>query len=305
ARIEANVNGDVVSFVVNVAVSCAGKESIQREYNILQRLNSNFPFSFLPKVYGKAMADTKKNLKVSMFLGEWFKGFNEFHISKDPSDEKERIIVWDTERGNFFLTDEQTLALYRQAAMILTCYYNIETFEQISPWHHAAGDFVIKLFNNKVKARLVTVRQYAPMFEKNEMEDQDKGADLILEALLVFFLNLSIRMRLDRLDGVEKIVWSDDVAVEGTLQGFFQGLALKPSVDLLQDSVVDCFRKHLLSCSQADLFDLSQAMVNAYNPRAPEVPVIKHNLQNHVMILYKSINNWLKFGRTPETRHTI
>ena len=305
ARIEANVNGDVVSFVVNVAVSCAGKESIQREYNILQRLNSNFPFSFLPKVYGKAMADTKKNLKVSMFLGEWFKGFNEFHISKDPSDEKERIIVWDTERGDFFLTDEQTVELYRQAAMILTCYYNIETFEQISPWHHAAGDFVIKLFDNKVKAKLVTVRQYAPMFEQKEMEDQDKEADLILEALLVFFLNLSIRMRLDRLDGVGEIVWSGDDAVEGTLKGFFQGLALKPSVDLLQDSVVDCFQKHLLSCSQTDLLDLSQAMVNAYNPHALEVPVIKHNLQNHVMILYKSINNWLKFGSTPETRHTI
>lgn len=305
ARIEANVNGDVVSFVVNVAVSRAGKESIQREYKILQKLNRNFPFSFLPKVYGKGMADTKKNLKVSMFLGEWFEGFNEFHISKDPSDKKERIIVWDTEKGNFFLTDDQTLELYRQAALILTCYYNIETFEQISPWHHSAGDFVIKLFDNKVKARLVTVRQYAPMFEQKEMEDQDKGANFILEALLLFFLNLTIRMRLDRVDGVGEIVWSGDVAVEGTLKGFFQGLALKPSVDLLRDSVVDCFRKHLLSCSQEDLLDLSQGMVNAYNPKAPEVRIIKHNLQSHVMILYQSINNWLKFELPPETRHTI
>jgi hypothetical protein len=242
------------------------------------------------------MADTKKNLKVSMFLGEWFEGFNEFHITKDPSDEKNRINVWDTEKGNFFLTYEQTLELYRQAAMILTCYYDVETFEQIFPWHHAAGDFVIKLINNKIKARLVTVRQYASMFEKNEMEDQDKGTDLILEALLVFFLNLSIRMRLDRLDGVGEIVWSEDVAVEGTLKGFFEGLALKPPVDSLQDSVVDCFRKHLLSCSRADLLDLSQAMVNAYNPQAPEVPVIKRNLQSHVKILYNAIKNRLEFG---------
>jgi hypothetical protein len=305
ARIEANVNGDVAPFVVNVAVSQVGKEAIQREYDILKKLNLNLPFSFLPKVYGKGMAHTKKNLEVSMFLGEWFEGFNEFHVSKDPSDETNRIIVWDSERGNFFLTNEQTVVLYRQAAMILTCYYNIETFEQISQWHHAAGDFVIKLLNNKIKTRLVTVRQYAPMFETNEMEDQDNGADLILEALLVFFLNLSIRMRLDRLNGVREIVWSGDVAVEGTLQGFFQGLALQPPVDLLQDSVVDCFRKHLLSCSQADLFDLSQAMVNAYKPQAPEVPVIKHNLQSHVMILYKSIQNWSKFGGTPEILHTI
>jgi len=65
---------------------------------------------------------------------------------------------------------------------------------------------------------------------------------------------------------------------------------------LLPLPLVDCLQKHLLSCSQADLFDLSQAIVNAYNPKAPEVPVIKHNLQSHVMILYKSINNWLQFG---------
>jgi hypothetical protein len=296
ARIEANVNGNIAPFVLNVAVSHAGTESIQREYKILQKLNSNFPSSFLPKVYGKGIADTKKNFTFSMFLGEWFEGFKEFHLSKTPSDERIRINVWDTEKGNFFLTDEQTVELYRQAASILTCYYNIETFEQIYPWHHAAGDFVIKLSNDKVNTRLVTTRQYAPMFETNEMEDRDKGPTLILEALLVFFLNLTIRMRLDRLDGVGENVWSDDVAVEGTLQGFFQGLALKSSVDLLQDSVVNCMRKHLLSCSQSDLLDLSQAMVNAYNPRAPEVPVIKQNLQHHVLILYQSINNWLKCG---------
>jgi hypothetical protein len=289
ARIEAHVNDDVALFVVNVAVSYVGKESIQREYKILQKLNRNFPSSFLPKVYGQGIVDTKKNLTLNMFMGEWFEGFNEFHISKDPSDETIRINVWDNEKGNFFLTYEQTLELYRQAALILTCYYNIVTFEQISPWHHAAGDFVIKILNDKVKVRLITARKYLPMFEKNEMEDQDNGADLILEALLVFFLNLSIRMRLDRLDGVGEIVWSSDVAVEGTLKGFFQGLALKPSVDLLQDSVVDSFRKHLLSCSEADLFDLSQAIVNAYNPQAPEIPVIKQNLHSHILILYKSI----------------
>lgn len=296
ARIETFADWKGILFVLNVAISNAGKDSIQTEYRLLQKLNSDFPYSFLPKVYGQGTVDTKKNLSVSMFLGEWFEGFNEFHISKDPSDEKIKINVWDPEKGNFFLTVEQTFEIYRQAAMILTCYYNIETFEQIFPWHHAAGDFVIKIINDKIDVRLVTVRQYASIFEVNEMEDQGQGLDLILEALLVFFLNLSIRMRLDRLDGVGEIVWSDDVAVEGTMKGFFQGLALKPPIDWLPLPLVDCFQKYLLSCSKADLFDLSQAMVNAYNPQAPEVPVIKHNLKSHVMTLYQSINNRLKFG---------
>lgn len=296
ARIETVADWKEILFVLNVAISNAGNESMQREYRLLQKLNREFPFSFIPKVYGQGQICSKSNLQIRMFLGEWFEGFNEFHISRDPIDKINRINVWDPEKGNFFLTAEQTLEIYSQAAMILTCYYDVETLEQIYPWHHAAGDFVIKLINDKIDVRLVTVRQYASMFEENEMEDQDQGADLILEALLVFFLNLSIRMRLDRLDGVGEIVWSDNIAVEGTLKGFFEGLALKPPIDLLPLPLVDCLQKHLLSCSQADLFDLSQAIVNAYNPKAPEVPVIKHNLQSHVMILYKSINNWLQFG---------
>ncbi|OEU66935.1 MAG: hypothetical protein BBJ57_06515 [Desulfobacterales bacterium PC51MH44] len=305
ARIETVIDGKEILFVLNVAISNAGNESMQTEYRLLQKLNREFPFSFIPEAYGQGQICSKSNLQIRMFLGEWFEGFNEFHISKDPIDKKNRINVWDPEKGNFFLTAEQTLEIYRQAAMILTCYYNVETLEQIYPWHHAAGDFVIKLINDKVNVRLVTVRQYASMFKKNEIEDQNQGADLILEALLVFFLNLSIRMRLDRLGGVGEIVWSDDLAVEGTLKGFFEGLALKPPIDLLPLPLVDCFQKHLLSCSQADLIDLSQAMVNAYNPQAPEVPVIKQNLQSHVMILYNAIKMAEKSGLAPETHHTI
>lgn len=76
----------------------------------------------------------------------------------------------------------------------MTCYYNAETFEQIFPWHHAAGDFVIKLQKNNMKMKLITVRQYAPMLEnKNETAKNNTDSDiyLMLEAMLVFFLNLS------------------------------------------------------------------------------------------------------------------
>jgi hypothetical protein len=143
--------------------------------------------------------------------------------------------------------------------------------------------------NNKVEVRLVTVRQYASLFEENKIQDQNRDAEFILESLLVFFLNLSIRMRLDRLDGVGEIVWSDDIAVAGTLSGFFEGLALKPAVDLLPGPLLDCFRKHLLSCPKADLLDLSQAVVNAYNPQSPDVPVTKRNLKRHVKILCNAL----------------
>jgi hypothetical protein len=287
ARIETMLHGTAIPFVLNVAISNAGKRCVQREYGLLKQLNEDFPFSFLPKVYGQGCVSITGD-EIGMFLGEWFQGYNEFHISLDPADKKHKIVVWNHEHGNYFLTTDQVTNLYKQAAMILTCYYNVETFDQILFWHHAAGDFVLKCQNNRIDLKLITVRQYSPLFE-NDRINKDPDAKLILEALLVFFLNLTIKMRLDRLDGVGEIVWSDDIAVEGTLKGFFEGLALKPLIPSLPGPLLDCFRNHLLSCSQSDLFGLSQAMIDAYNPQSPEIPVIKKNLKRHVKILFDAI----------------
>lgn len=287
ARIETVLHGTAIPFVLNVAISDFGKRCIQREYGLLKQLNEDFPFSFLPKVYGQGRVSIAGD-EIGMFLGEWFKGYNEFHISLDPADEKHKIVVWDYEHGNYFLTTDQSTNLYRQAARILTGYYNVNTFEQILFWHHGAGDFVLKCQNNRIDLKLITVRQYSPLFE-NDRINKDPDAELILEALLVFFLNLTIKMRLDRLDGVGEIVWSDDIAVVGTLKGFFEGLALKPPIISIPGPLIDCFRNHLLCCSQSDLFGLSQAMVDAYNPKSPEIPVIKKNLKRHVKILFNAI----------------
>ena len=145
AKIEVALKDSSISFVLNIAVTEAGQQCAQSEYRILKRLNADFPHSFIPEVYarGSDMIQTG-SVETRMFLAEWFEGFNEFHLSLDPSDGIYKIAVWDNNHGNFFLTNPQTMHLYRQAAKILTYYYNIETFEQIFSWHHAAGDFVLK-----------------------------------------------------------------------------------------------------------------------------------------------------------------
>ncbi len=150
ARVETSLSGLNLKFVLNVAVSDSGKSYINKEYNALKRLNSDFAFSFVPHVYGIGKACAKgREHEIIVFLGEWFDGYNEFHISYDNAEKQNKIEVWDPDQGHYFLSSDNTMELYRQAAMILTDYYNIETFEQIFPWHHAAGDFVIKLQNNK------------------------------------------------------------------------------------------------------------------------------------------------------------
>ena len=290
--VEAILDKHGYKFVLNVAISAAGRDCIEREYNCLKRLDNDFSFSSIPEVYGYGKACVKESRHtMSMFLGEWFEGFNEFHISHDKTDNKYRILIWDSEKGNYFLSPDNTLELYRQAAMILTGYYNIETFEQIFFWHHAAGDFVIRLQNNKAELKLITVRQYATMFaKKEEDEETDRDVEMILEAMLVFLLNLSIRMRLDRLNGVGDIVWSDDIAVKGALKGFFQGLRRKDSTGLFSDSFDTYFHDYLLSsCTEKDFYDLSLSIVNSYNPLAPEIPVIRQNIKKHAEVLFNAI----------------
>jgi hypothetical protein len=300
ARIETFINGSKILFVLNVAISGTGKNYIKREFEILNKLNNEFSFSFIPKVYSQDKIFIKnKGIEISMFLGEWFEGFNEFHISQNKykqtkKDSSIKIVVWDHEKGNFFLSDDGSLELYSQVAMILTCYYNAETFEQIFPWHHAAGDFVIKLQNNNMEIKLITVRQYASLFKyANETEKNNKDSDdhLMFEAMLVFFLNLSIRNRLDRLDGVGEIVWSDNIAVEGTLKGFLKGLSQTSSNNLISDTLAANFINYISCFSKTDLLELCNSIINTYNPMAPELSVIRQNLKNHVDLLYNSIKN--------------
>ena len=311
STVEAILDKHSYKFVLNVAISATGRDCIEREYNCLKRLDNDFSFSSIPEVYGYGKACVKESRHMmSMFLGEWFEGFNEFHISLDKTDNKHKILVWDSEKGNYFLSPDNTLELYSQAAMILTGYYNIETFEQIFPWHHAAGDFVIRLTRPPcpppsrgsvsegmkkgnsyiIELKLITVRQYATMFAKQEDENTGRDVEMILEALLVFLLNLSIRMRLDRLNGIGDIVWSDDIAVKGALKGFFQGLRRKDSTGLFSDSFDTYFHDYLVSsCTEKDFYDLSLAIVNSYNPLAPEIPVISDNIRKHAEVLFNAI----------------
>ena len=293
ARIETFVHQKRLFLVLSVAISEIGRRFIEAEFHILKRLNTGQPFQYLPQVYefGRAVSNGKN---FAMFLGQWFDGYHEFHISIDPIEKTPKIMVWDDDRSRFFLSTEQTKILYAQVSKILTAYYNLSSFEQILSWHHAAGDFILKIENNKPELKLVTVRRYEAIFE-NQQNSQSAPADpqRILQAMLIFFLSLSIYMRLDRLDGIGEMVCSDSIAVEPTLIGFLEALAIKPDVPSLPDSPMACFMAYLASCTEGDLIDLATAIVNRFNPRMPGLPVIKENIRPHVEALYASIQQIL------------
>ena len=266
----------VATFAMNVAVTQRGKDRLGPEYEVLQVLNKKYDFHHLPRAYfrGKALRPS-----MHMFLADWFEGYHEFHLSVDRENGSQHVILWDTDRRNVYLPDAQAGEIYRQASVILTVYYDVETFEQIFPWHHAAGDFVVRVDGESLDVKLITVRQYACMFEASDEISA-------YEALFFFLLNLSLRMRLDRLDGVGDVAWADDQCVQATLAGFMKGLRIKEQRGDTPEGFLDAFVRDVTSFSAKDLLHGFRTLVDACDPSAPDIPVITSHIEEHTSQVY-------------------
>jgi hypothetical protein len=125
---------------LNLASSPEGIQIMDREFDALEKLSSNT--DRIPRLFGKGGYSTENGIPVSMFAAEWFDGFYEFHVSR--CDDSFKIIVWDTDAGHYYMDEKESMSVYRQVAEILTICYDFNTGEQIQPWHHAAGDFIVK-----------------------------------------------------------------------------------------------------------------------------------------------------------------
>jgi hypothetical protein len=293
ARLEVSAGQQSADFVLNVAVSDNGIQTLQEEYQTLKRLNDEFTPSFIPRVYGFGEIKAAGLRKIPLFIGDWLENYHEFHISGNPTGDAANIRVWDGDENRALLSADQQAEIYCQAARILTYYYNVESFEQIFAFHHAAGDFIVRFDNGDIDLKLITVRRYASLLRNQDnLENGNPDVETILQALLLFFLGLSIRMRLDRIDGVGDIVWADRLAVAATLEGFFEGLILKPRIPSLPDTIDRCFAYFLSLCSGEDIGNLCRSVVHAMDPRDPEAGFIMQNIDEHITSLTRSIEQF-------------
>ncbi|MFZ1954505.1 MAG: hypothetical protein WAU34_03365, partial [Desulfobacterales bacterium] len=247
------------------------------DFDNIRLLNDRFPYRFLPQVYCKGEATLPGRCRrLEMFLGEWLEEYHEFHLSGGPAEMNSRLVVWDPLKGAQPLSKQQRVDIYRQIAFILTAYYDLETFEQIFSWHNAAGDFIVKTAGGQIDLRLITVRKYAPLFV-----DVPRDADTILQALLIFWLDLSIRLRLDRLDGVGEFGWAEDDMVEATLDGFFDGLALQVRFGRIPQELPDVFAGYLKALASDDRDTLLDAVARRMKCQPSEKALIRKHLKRH------------------------
>jgi hypothetical protein len=260
-------NGTSWSLALNLAVSPAGLACVDREYEALKHLSP--VSSALPTVYDRGHFTTDGGVDAAVFAARWLDDYHEFHLTRDEG--VQQVVVWDEANGHYFLTPDERGQLYRQAAAILTRCYNPQTGEQIQPWHHAAGDFVVKGRGEALDVRLITVRQYTSLFE-----DMPDDPDAVIEAALIFFINLSIRMRLDREDGIRDILWAEASCLGPMIDGFLAGLGTR-DVEL-----ADCFTDFALETPEAEWMATAGMLIGSYHPDSADLPVIRTHLIEHI-----------------------
>jgi hypothetical protein len=200
---------------VNVAATAVAATCLEEEAGLVAGLRQRFAAEFLPCPYGFGRAEG-----LAFLLEQWFAGFHEFH-----QDGTGRVRLWDFDAGERLLSGDAALALYREAARIMTRYFDAPTGACIAPWHHAAGDFVARVGDGGVAARLITVRGYgAP---RNFTEAGPMAERL---AALSFFANMTMRMRLDRVDGVGGLVLAPVEVAGAAVAGFAQALGEREDI---------------------------------------------------------------------------
>jgi hypothetical protein len=273
------------SFVVNAALTERGRQRLTGDFQVLDSLRSRFKRCFVPEAHfldKGAVKETADELPWLMFMGEWLEGFWEFHASIHNG--AAGVVLWDMDKGYALLSESDAEEIYRQAAFILTYYYDIDSCEEIFPWHHAAGDFVVFRAGDSISVKLITVRQYASRL----MERDDSPVDS-LTALLIFFANLTIRMRLDRLDGIGELVWAGPHCVKGAINGFFDALREKLVENTMEAGMLTRLLHCLKDASPMELAELFQAVTESYDEAAPDLPPVLENLPDHVLLVYQLI----------------
>ncbi|MEN8244901.1 MAG: hypothetical protein ABFS43_08375 [Thermodesulfobacteriota bacterium] len=285
SRIAIGRGSQVDEYVLNVAFSEPGRQCLENEYNTLKMLEDKYAYAFLPKMFACREIPVGSAKIASMFTGEWFGSYHEFHVSRIQQQDSGNVRVWDPADAGCFLSKDQACHLYAQAAMILTACYDIQTFEQISSWHHAAGDFVVNLDEQGTPhVKLVTVRRYTPLLNVTE-----NSAEAVLNGLLLFLLNMSIHIRLDRLDGVKDVCWIDDVVVEGTLTGFFKGLALQLQNSRIPEGFCEYFKSFLTEIAAEEMLDLFVSLADSLPSDSPDLPLIQSHLERHADAFFHQI----------------
>jgi len=286
ARVEVRAGGDRFAFCATTAVSDRAKEWLSREAGVLRELHRRPGTPCLPRPVRfeeRRCGTRERGLPVLVLLADWFEGFHEWHLGSVGVGEPSRVRIWDQTRGHRWATRRETDSLFREAARILTRFYDPEGFRQIRAWHHAAGDFVVRPRRGALDVRLTTARRYEPLPGLGTENGLHPAV-----ALTYFFLGMVLRMRLDREEGLGAFLWAGDDALEAAAEGFFTALdeCRGSGAPLLEGGLE--LRGLLQSFSSGELRALHEPILRSFDRADPsERTLVEARLADHVTALHR------------------
>jgi len=276
-------------FGVSAAMTPGARESIKDEYNLLSYFNTKTGLSYLPRVFCIHSQDIRKSDQtdtVILMLAEWFEGYHEWHFSKDEEG-RTRIIIWDMGGGQRPASDDEAYAIIKEASFILTSCYSVETAERVFPWHNGAGDFVVNATPGKLGVKLIALRGYEPFTSNDPLETANPAW-----GMLQFIIELTTRMRLDKLEGMGDTTWADRSFVGAAIDGFLQAMATKEAQGQCGSLNVPEFVKSLKALSQDEVEQAIRLQLAAYQaPDTSDYQAIEAHLQEHANDLVKAFQD--------------
>ncbi len=279
-RVEVRAGSRRSEFGVLTALSRPARETLHREFDLLAELSRRTDPPLLPRpFFRKEVTLGREGRQASglMCLVEWLPGFHEWHLAPGPARDRPGIVIWDLQNGLRPASESECRSIFRQAARILTLLCDPGKQRHIHPWHHAAGDFVVRPAGDGVQLKLTTARGYPPIIPFSEA-----GAVPLLFALVYFVLQLTVQMRLDRADGVGEPLWAGTPALEAALEGFLEGLAGLSARGRLSRAAAGDALGLLRSLSPEELLQLYAPLLPWYEQRSPaDFPLIRDRLPAH------------------------
>ena len=131
---------------------------------------------------------------------------------------------------------------------------------------------------------------YLPEAPEVDPEDIDK-------ALLIFFLTLSLRMRIDRRDGIGAYCLLHPDALDYILKGFFKALHHKTTQTYPKPGYFKkAFGIYLQQFNHDHLHQILEMIINSGHSESPENKFINANLESHAKILSYKIQSVGKNG---------
>lgn len=284
ARIEASIAGQCIPMVLNVAVSARGQRVLPLEFKAMSRLRQTLSAPYWPVFHGFGYGTTGNGRQWPMLLGDWLEGYHEFHLTENGAPDALSVVVWDSDRGHHILDARQVHSLVGRAAELLAYAYNPLTFEAILEWHHAAGDFVAQLQSGGIDLRMITVRDYAPL-----VADTPADIPAVLDATVVFLVGMSLRLRLDRIDGVGRLACYPRRVVSDIWKGFCRGLHSGNAERGLPDDFDAAVMKFIRLQGKDRLMPIAEAVIHKYPENSETRNLLRHISADHIQALWDAV----------------